>query len=546
MAEILGIGATHYPPGLVPDELKPWPLARMLNTDRRIPERLRDPANWPEPMRREWGDDEGITAHKAHKARVFTAYRKIREEIDAFAPDLIVMWGDDQYENFKEDIIPPFCVLAYENLNFKPFQRLRGRPNIWGEPAEKVFSQPGHHKAGRFLARGLLQEGIDMAYLAAGEGRRMYGVTTPSEMPNKWAMSVRCPVGVAGVITPWNFPFAIPSWKLMPALVAGNTAVFKPAGDTPEMAWHFTKIFEEAGLPPGVLNLVFGSGSRVGNPIVEHPRVQVISFTGSTEVGLGINERAGRLGKRVSLEMGGKNAIIVMEDADLSLATDAIVWSAFGTTGQRCTACSRVLVHEQVHDALASQVAARAKQLKLGDGLEAATEVGPLVNAKQVETVASYVAIGRGEGTLVAGGEPAREGALAKGHFYRPTVFAGVKRDARVAVEEIFGPVLAMVKVKDLAEAVEVNNASRYGLSSSIFTADVHRAFQAMRDLVSGIVYVNHGTTGAETHLPFGGVRGTGNGHREAGHTMLDAFTEWKSIYVDFSGRIQRAQIDNN
>src|SRR5580765_3698939 len=289
-------------------------------------------------------------------------------------------------------------------------------------------------------ARGDVQEGIDMAYLAAGEGRRMYGVTTPSEMPNKWAMSVRCPVGVVGAITPWNFPFAIPSWKLMPALVAGNTAVFKPAGDTPEMAWHFTKIFEEAGLPPGVLNLVFGSGSQVGNPIVEHPGVHVISFTGSTEVGLGIAGRGGALGKRISLEMGGKNAIIVLEDADLSLATDAIVWSAFGTTGQRCTACSRVLVHEAVHDELSRRVAERAQQLRLGDGLEATTDVGPLVNAKQVETVAGYVAIGRKEGgTLVAGGEPAREGALTRGHFYRPTVFTGVPEGARIAVEEIFG-----------------------------------------------------------------------------------------------------------
>jgi aldehyde dehydrogenase (NAD+) len=393
--------------------------------------------------------------------------------------------------------------------------------------------------------RGDVQEGIDMAYLAAGEGRRMYGVTTPSEMPNKWAMSVRAPIGVVGIITPWNFPFAIPSWKLMPALVAGNTAVFKPAGDTPETAWHFTRIFEEAGLPPGVLNLVFGSGSRVGAPLVEHRGVQALSFTGSTEVGLGINAIAGRLGKRVTLEMGGKNAIIVLEDADLDLATDAIVWSAFGTTGQRCTACSRVLVHERVHDALAERVAARARKLKLGDGLDPATEVGPLVNAAQVETVEKYVAIGRGEGTLAAGGERAAAGPLARGHFYQPTVFTGVKADARIAVEEIFGPVLAFVKVRGLEEAVEVNNASSYGLSSSIFTADVNRAFAAMRDLDTGIVYVNHGTTGAETHLPFGGTRGTGNGHREAGHTMLDPFTEWKSIYVDFSGRLQRAQIDN-
>ena len=394
--------------------------------------------------------------------------------------------------------------------------------------------------------RGDVQEGIDMAYLAAGEGRRMYGVTTPSEMPDKWAMSTRVPVGVAGVITPWNFPFAIPSWKLMPALVAGNTAVFKPAGDTPEMAWHFAKIFEEAGLPPGVLNLVFGSGSQVGDPMVAHPGIQVISFTGSTEVGLAIAGKGGALGKRISLEMGGKNAILVMDDADLALATDAIAWSAFGTTGQRCTACSRVLVHARVHDALAERVAAKAKSLKLGDGLDPSTEVGPLVNQSQVEKVQEYVAIGQREGVLAAGGAPATEGVLAKGHFYRPTVFADVKADARIAVEEIFGPVLAMVKVRDLEQAIEVNNASRYGLSSSIFTADVNAAFRAMRDLDTGIVYVNHGTTGAETHLPFGGTRGTGNGHREAGHTMLDPFTEWKSIYVDFSGRIQRAQIDNN
>jgi alpha-ketoglutaric semialdehyde dehydrogenase len=393
--------------------------------------------------------------------------------------------------------------------------------------------------------RGDVQEGIDMAYLAAGEGRRMYGVTTPSEMPNKWAMSVRAPIGVVGVITPWNFPFAIPSWKLMPALVAGNTAVFKPAGDTPEMAWHFARIFEEAGLPPGVLNLVFGSGAQVGEPMVAHPGIAVISFTGSTDVGLGIAGRGGALGKRISLEMGGKNAIIVMEDADLALATDAILWSAFGTTGQRCTACSRVLVHERVHDALAQRLAERAQRLRLGDGLDPATEVGPLVNARQVETVADYVAVGMREGTLAAGGARAAEGPLAKGHFFRPTVFTGVRADARIAVEEIFGPVLALVKVKDLEEAVAVNNASRYGLSSAIFTADVHRAFAAMRDLETGIVYVNHGTTGAETHLPFGGTRGTGNGHREAGHTMLDPFTEWKSIYVDFSGRLQRAQIDN-
>ena len=400
---------------------------------------------------------------------------------------------------------------------------------------------------GKVLAEagGDVQEGIDMAFHAAGEGRRLHGVTTPSEMPDKWAMSVRVPIGVVGVITPWNFPFAIPAWKLMPALVAGNTAVFKPASDTPHLAWHLASIFEEAGLPAGVLNLVFGSGSQAGDPLVADPRVPVISFTGSTEVGLGIATRAGALGKRVALEMGGKNAVIVMDDADLALATEAILWSAFGTTGQRCTACSRVLVHERVHDELVQRLADGARGLRLGNGLDPAAQVGPLVNRGQVERVQGYVKIGLDEGAkLVAGGEPATEGALAKGHFFRPTVFAGVRPDARIAVEEIFGPVLSVVKVKDFAEAVRVNNASNFGLSSAIFTRDVSRAFAAMRDLDTGIVYVNHGTTGAEIHLPFGGMRGTGNGHREAGHTLLDPFTEWKSVYVDFSGRLQRAQID--
>lgn len=394
--------------------------------------------------------------------------------------------------------------------------------------------------------RGDVQEGIDMAYLAAGEGRRMFGVTTPSEMPNKWAMSVRTPIGVCGFITPWNFPFAIPSWKMMPALVAGNTCVFKPAGDTPESAWHFVKIFEEAGLPPGVLNIVFGSGSKVGDPMVAHPGIAVISFTGSTEVGNAIGGKGGALGKRISLEMGGKNAILVMDDADLQLAAEAITWSAFGTTGQRCTACSRVLVHEKVHDELAQRVAKMAAGWKVGDGLDPSVNMGPCVNKSQLETVQNYVAVGKGEGQLVTGGAALTDGAHAKGFFHQPTVFADVKEDARIAVEEIFGPVLAMVKVKDMTHAVAVNNASSYGLSSSIFTRDVNRAFAAMRDLDTGIVYVNHGTTGAETHLPFGGNRGTGNGHREAGHTMLDPFTEWRSIYVDFSGKLQRAQIDNS
>ncbi len=395
-------------------------------------------------------------------------------------------------------------------------------------------------------ARGDVQEGVDMAYLAAGEGRRMYGVTTPSEMPNKWAMSVRVPVGVVGVITAWNFPFAVPTWKIFPALVAGNTIVFKPSEESPEMAMHLATLLEEAGLPPGVLNVVHGAGADAGAPLVEHPDVDVVSFTGSNAVGTAIATRGAQLGKRVSLEMGGKNAVIVMDDADLTLAANAVAWSAFGTSGQRCTAASRVIVHEKVHDELLRLVVQRAEALKLGDGLEEQTTLGPVINRRQLEKIHAYVEVGVGEGAkLETGGRLAEGAALGKGTFYPATVFSGVQPKMRIALEEIFGPVLSFLKVANLEEAIEVNNRTAYGLSSAIFTSDTSKAFTAMRDLSTGIVYVNHGTTGAETHLPFGGVRGTGNGHREAGHTMLDAFTEWKSIYVDFSGRVQRAQIDN-
>lgn len=395
--------------------------------------------------------------------------------------------------------------------------------------------------------RGDVQEGVDMAYLAAGEGRRLYGVTTPSEMPNKWAMSVRVPVGVAGVITAWNFPFAVPTWKIFPALVAGNTVVFKPSEETPEMGWHLAKLLEEVGVPPGVFNVVHGNGPNVGWPMVQHPGVDVLSFTGSNAVGTRIATEGARLGKRVSLEMGGKNAVIVLDDADLSLAANAVAWGAFGTTGQRCTATSRVIVHEHVHDELVKLVTQRAQAIKLGDGLLDGVEMGPLVNARQLERVSGYMKVGADEGAkVVAGGTRARGEGLENGFFFQPTVLTDVRPDMRVAQEEIFGPVVGFVKVKSLEEAIAVNNGTPFGLSSSIFTANVNAAFTAMRDLGTGIVYVNHGTTGAETHLPFGGTRATGNGHREAGHTMLDAFTEWKSVYVDFSGKVQRAQIDNN
>ena len=395
--------------------------------------------------------------------------------------------------------------------------------------------------------RGDVQEGVDMAYLAAGEGRRMYGVTTPSEMPNKWAMSVRVPIGVVGVITAWNFPFAVPTWKILPALLAGNTVVFKPSEETPEMGWHLARLFEAVGLPAGAFNVVHGTGQNVGWPMVQHPGVDVVSFTGSNAVGTKIATEGARLGKRVSLEMGGKNGVIVMDDADVSLAANAVAWGAFGTTGQRCTATSRVIVHERVHDELVRLVVQRAQALKLGDGLLEGVEMGPLVNARQLERVAGYMKVGAEEGVkLAAGGKRASGAGLDRGFFFQPTVLTNVQPGMRVAQEEIFGPVVGFVRVKSLEEAIAVNNATPFGLSSSIFTGNVNAAFTAMRELTTGIVYVNHGTTGAETHLPFGGTRGTGNGHREAGHTMLDAFTEWKSIYVDFSGKVQRAQIDNN
>jgi acyl-CoA reductase-like NAD-dependent aldehyde dehydrogenase len=394
-------------------------------------------------------------------------------------------------------------------------------------------------------ARGDVQEGIDIAFLMAGEGRRMFGDTTPSELPDKWAMSVREPIGIAGIITPWNFPMAIPCWKMMPALVSGNTVVFKPASDTPHCATLLVELMAEAGFPPGTVNLVTGAGAEVGDAIVESPDIRVISFTGHTSTGKRIAERAARRLKRVSLELGGKNGIVVMADADLDLATDGILWSAFGTTGQRCTACSRVIVERTAVEPLLERLERRAKGLRLGDGLQPATDVGPLINEAGREKVEDYVGVGRREGELVTGGGRPSGADLEHGFFFEPTIFAGIKPMDRIAQEEIFGPILAVVPVADYQEAMTALNQTRYGLSSSIYTRDANTAFRAMRDFETGIVYVNAGTIGAETHLPFGGTKETGNGHREAGHAALDTYTEWKSIYVDFSGRLQRAQIDN-
>jgi acyl-CoA reductase-like NAD-dependent aldehyde dehydrogenase len=395
-------------------------------------------------------------------------------------------------------------------------------------------------------ARGDVQEAIDMAYYMAGEGRRLYGQTTPSELPNKWNMSVRKPIGVAGIVTPWNFPMAIPSWKIFPAIVAGNTVVFKPASMTARSAVRFVEILTEAGVPEGVVNLVIGGGQEVGDAIVNHPDIALISFTGSTETGIGVATAAAKMNKRVSLEMGGKNAVIVMNDADLDLATDGILWSAFGTSGQRCTAASRVVAHQSVHGELVERLAARASTMKLGNGLDTSVDVGPVVSAGQLKSINGYVEIGKAEGArLVTGGAIVADGELAGGHFHQPTIFADAKAGMRVAQEEIFGPVTTVIPVTSLDEAIETVNGVQYGLSASIFTADVNAAFRAMQDIFTGILYVNAGTTGAEIHLPFGGTKATGNGHREAGTATLDFFTEWQSIYVDYSGRLQRAQIDN-
>jgi alpha-ketoglutaric semialdehyde dehydrogenase len=404
------------------------------------------------------------------------------------------------------------------------------------------------HEMGKVRAEagGDVQEAIDITYYMAGEGRRLFGHTTPSELPDKWNMSVRQPIGVVGAITPWNFPIAIPSWKLIPALVCGNTVVLKPATDTPALAERFVELLHEAGIPEDVVQIVHGGGSDVGDRMVRHPDVRVITLTGSRETGVKVLEAGAQTLKHVHLELGGKNAIVVMDDADLDLAVDGIVWSAFGTSGQRCTAASRVIAHEKVYDALQSKLVAAVEKLRLGPGWERDTDIGPVINRAALDKIDSYAKIGADEGAkLLTGGEIASDGDLGKGFFYRPTIFADVDARMRIAQEEIFGPVTALIKVRDLDEAISVSNGIAFGLSSSIFTGSVNTAFRAMRDLEAGITYVNAGTIGAEVHLPFGGTKDTGNGHREAGQAALDVFTEWKSIYVDYSGKLQRAQIDD-
>jgi aldehyde dehydrogenase (NAD+) len=418
--------------------------------------------------------------------------------------------------------------------------------NILIQNKEK-YAHDMTREMGKVLAetRGDVQEAIDEAFYVAGEGRRLFGVTTPSELQNKFAMSVRMPVGVVGLITPWNFPMAIPSWKLFPALVAGNTCVIKPAEDTPLSTYNLVQALTEAGLPAGVINIVSGLGPTAGAALVEHPDVRAVSFTGSSAVGSLIAQRCAATFKQVSLEMGGKNAQIVLDDANLELALDGALWGAFGTTGQRCTATSRILLQKGIAAEFTAKFVARAKKLKIGNGLDESVEVGPQVNADQIETSTRYVEIALKEGAqLLCGGHALTEEAYAHGTFFEPTILAGVTPAMRIAREEVFGPLVALMEFTTFEEAVEIANSIDYGLSTSLYTRDVNRAFTAMRDLEAGITYINAPTIGAEVHLPFGGVKHTGNGHRE-GLGALDFFTTWKAVYVDYSDKLQRAQIDN-
>jgi alpha-ketoglutaric semialdehyde dehydrogenase len=393
---------------------------------------------------------------------------------------------------------------------------------------------------GKVLFEGLgdVQEAIDITEYMAGEGRRLFGHTTTSELKNKFAMTIRRPIGVCGLITPWNFPIAIPAWKIMPALICGNTVVFKPSSDTPLCATEFVKILEKAGIPRGVVNMVTGPGSSVGKEIVTNKKVRGLSFTGSKETGEYITQNAGI--KKVGLELGGKNAIIIMNDADLKLALDGVIWGAFGTTGQRCTATSRVIVNQEIQNDFEKMLVKRTKQLRLGNGLQKSTDVGPLINQGAVEKTHRYTEIGLDEGArLLAGGKK----KAGKGFYYPPTIFTNVQKKMRIAQEEIFGPSLSIITASDIDDAVKTANAIEYGLSSAVYTNDINRAFRAIEKLESGLTYINSSTIGAEVHLPFGGVKGTGS-TREAGIEGIHEFSETKTVYVDYSKRLQKAQID--
>src|SRR6266568_6553236 len=412
---------------------------------------------------------------------------------------------------------------------------------------KEEYAREMTREMGKVLAetRGDVQEAIDAAYYNAGEGRRLFGPTVPSELPNKFAMAVRQPIGVCGMITPWNFPMAIPSWKLLPAIVCGNACVIKPAQDTPLSTFNLVQALTDAGIPKGVINIVTGFGSEVGTPLTEHPVVRAISLTGSSEVGRIVGATAAKTFKHCSLELGGKNPMIVLDDANLDLAIEGGLWGGFGTTGQRCTATSRIIVQKGVYSEFIERYVERAKKLKVGNGLDETVEMGPAINERQLATDLSYVDIAKNEGAkLVCGGNRLTESKYQYGFFMEPTVFIDVDPQMRIAQEEVFGPVVAIIPCDDLEDAIGIANGIEYGLSSALYTKDVNRAFSAIRDLDAGITYINAPTIGAEVHLPFGGVKATGNGHREGGIGAIDFYTEWKSVYVDYSDTLQKAQID--
>jgi alpha-ketoglutaric semialdehyde dehydrogenase len=393
-------------------------------------------------------------------------------------------------------------------------------------------------------SRADVQEGIDFCFYMAGEGRRFFGNTMPAELPSKFSMTVRHPVGVVGLITPWNFPIAIPLWKIAPAIVAGCTSIFKPAEDTPLMATILVEIFDSLGLPAGVLNLVHGLGEEAGAPIVTHPLVRAVSFTGSLEVGRQIAETCGRLMKRCSMELGSKNAMIVMPDADLDLALEAAAWGAFATAGQRCTSTSRIILVNDIREPFTQRLVERVSRMKVGSGLDPDVELAPVINESQKNRVLEYIAIGRSEGAQVlTGGEELTGPDYADGNFLPPTVFGGMTSGMRIAQEEIFGPVTGIIAAASLDEAIAIANSTKYGLSCAVYTRDIGSTFKAIGELEFGVVYINAPTIGAEVQLPFGGMKATGNGHREAGPQSLDEFTEWKAVSVDFSGKVQKAQM---
>ena len=408
------------------------------------------------------------------------------------------------------------------------------------EEKKEELAQLLTREEGKTIAesRGELQRSINVAEFCAGESRRLNGETIQSELPANFAYTIKQPLGVVACVTPWNFPVAIPVWKIAPALVAGNTVVFKPASLTPATAVRITEIFEEAGIPKGVLNLIIGSGSEAGDEIINHPAVKAVSFTGSNEVGIRLYEQVSRRGAKVQCEMGGKNPVIVLEDADLDLAVESTAQGAFGSSGQRCTATSRAVVVNDIADEFVSRIVRRAEGMRIGAGYDPQTEMGPSVDESQFKTVLHYIDIGREDGAeLKCGGTRAEGRGLDKGYFVRPAVFDRVTPDMRIAREEVFGPVLSVLRVKDFDEAMRVANDSEYGLSSSIFTNDAVRIFRFVDEIETGMTHINSPTTGGEAHIPFGGIKGTGIGDREQGSTALDFYTDLKVVYVDYTGR---------